>query len=197
MRSNYILDTFSHTAIYQSTNCSTENKTQGGESLIDVLAQVLRCTINSTHDADLGSGIRSVLEEQGGIEALGVKLQAVTNQHDNNFLPMLWPEHAVNRTVLMRLLEQLEIVSFTQDNRLLDAYEVVRNNPLSRQRHIPDTVYKGFTSQRWQAFVQTKEGDVTVLDRRALEVCVFIYIANAFQSADLFVRKSGAFSDYL
>lgn len=173
-----------------------ENKRETEESLIDVLAQVLRHADSATDDADLGSGIRTVLESQGGVEALGVKLQAVTNYHDNNFLPLLWPVHAVNRTALLRLLAQLDIASSTQDSRLLAAYDQVQKHPLSRQKHFPDRVNIGFASQRWQTFVRMKKGDDTVLDHRSLEVCVLIYMANAFQSGDLFVRNSGAFADY-
>jgi TnpA family transposase len=173
-----------------------ESKRETEESLIEVLAQVLRHAHSATDDADLGSGIRTVLESQGGVEALGVKLQAVTNYHDNNFLPLLWPTHAVNRTALLRLLGQLDIASSTQDSRLLAAYELVRKHPLSRQKYIPDTLDIGFASQRWQTFVRVKNGEDTVLDHRSLEVCVLIHMANAFQSGDLFVRDSGAFGDY-
>ena len=173
-----------------------EGKRETEESLIDVLAQVLRRADSATDDTDLGSGIRTVLEAEGGIEALGVKLQAVTNYHDNNFLPLLWPVHAVNRTALLRLLDQLDIASSTQDSRLLEAFDLVRKLPLSRQKHIPDTVDIGFASQRWQTFVRVQDGDDTVLDHRSLEVCVLIHMANAFQSGDLFVRDSGAFADY-
>ena len=173
-----------------------EGKRETEESLIDVLAQVLRHAHSATDDADLGSGIRTVLESQGGVEALGVKLQAVTNYHDNNFLPLLWPSHAVNRTALLRLLGQLDIASSTQDSRLLTAYELVQKYPLSRQKYIPDTLDIGFASQRWQTFVRVKDREDTVLDHRSLEVCVLIHMANAFQSGDLFVRDSGAFADY-
>lgn len=173
-----------------------EGKRETEESLIDVLAQVLRHADSAIDAADLGSRIRTVLESQGGVAVLGVKLQAVTNYHDNNFLPLLWPVHAVNRTALLRLLEQLNISSSTQDSRLLAAYELVRKHPLSRQKHLSDTVDIGFASQRWQTFVRVKEGDTTMLDLRSLEVCVLIHIANAFQSGDLFVRDSGAFADY-
>lgn len=173
-----------------------EGKRETEESLIDVLAQVLCHAGNATDDTDLGSGIRAVLESQGGVEALGVKLQAVTNYHDNNFLPLLWSVHAVNRTTLLRLLAQLDIASSTQDSRLLTAYDQVREHPLSRQKHFPEAVDIGFASQRWQTFVRVKEGDDRVLDHRSLEVCVLIHMANAFQSGDLFVRDSGAFADY-
>jgi len=173
-----------------------EGKRETEESLIDVLAQVLHHATSAKDDADLGSEIRAVLEAEGGIEALGVKLQSVTNYHDNNYLPLLWPIHAVNRIALLRLLDQLDIASSTQDSRLLIAFDLVRKLPLSRQKHILGIVDIGFASQRWQDFVCVKDGNDTVLDHRSLEVCVLIHMANAFQSGDLFVRDSGAFADY-
>ena len=42
----------------------------------------------------------------------------------------------------------------------------------------------GFASQRWRNFVVRPRPEI-VVDRRALEVCVFIYLVDALQIGDL------------
>jgi hypothetical protein len=53
-----------------------------------------------------------------------------------------------------------------------------------------------FASQRWQTFVRkrTKAGDH--VDRRALEVCVLVHLADALECGDLYVAGSEAYADY-
>lgn len=173
-----------------------ENHQKTEETLIRVFGQVLHQAGGDRNDTDLGRSVRQVLADQGGIEALGTQFQTVTAYHNNNYLPLLWPVHAVNRAVLFRLLDLLRIESSTQDRRLLDAFEFVRQYRHSRRDVLPAVVDLGFASQRWQAFVQEREHGQAVLNRRALEVCVFTHIAEALQSSDLFVAGSGAYADY-
>ena len=54
----------------------------------------------------------------------------------------------------------------------------------------------GFASQRWQNFVIKRRSEPLVLDRRALEVCVFVYLADALQSGDCYVVGAEEFADY-
>jgi TnpA family transposase len=173
-----------------------ENHREMEETLIGVFGQVLHHAGGDGNDADLGRSVRRVLADQGGIEALGTQLQAVTAYHNNNYLPLLWSVHAINRAVLFRLLDLLRIESSTQDRRLLEAFALVRQYRHSRRDVLPTAVDPGFASQRWQAFVREREHGETVLNRRALEVCVFTHIAEALQSGDLFVVGSGAYADY-
>jgi TnpA family transposase len=58
------------------------------------------------------------------------------------------------------------------------------------------TLDLGFASQRWQVFVQHRQDGEVLLDRHALELCVFMYLAEALQSGDLYVVGSGAYDDY-
>jgi TnpA family transposase len=173
-----------------------ENHQKTEETLIGVFGQVLHQAGGDKNDTDLGRWIRQVLADQGGIEALGTQFQAVTAYHNNNYLPLLWPVHAINRAVLFRVLDLLRIESSTQDRRLLDAFELVRQYRHSRREVLPAAVDLGFASQRWQAFVQERAHGEAVLNRRALEVCVFTHIAEALHSGDLFVVGSGAYADY-
>lgn len=183
-------------AAWERLHALRENHREIEETLIEVFGRVLHHASGDRNDADLGRSVRQVLADQGGIEALGTQFQAVTAYHNNNYLPLLWPIYAINRAVLFRLLDLLRIESSTQDRRLLEAFELVHRYRNSRRDLLPVGIDLGFASQRWQAFIQEREHGEAVLNRRALEVCVFIHIAEALQSGDLFVVGSGAYADY-
>ena len=61
---------------------------------------------------------------------------------------------------------------------------------------LPAALDLDFASQRWQAFVIRRREGRSVVDRRALEVCVFIHLADALQSGDFYVVGSEQFADY-
>ncbi len=167
------------------------------ETLIGILDQVLHHAKAGSSDDILGHQIRQVLEDQGGVDALSAHVEAVAAYHQNNYLPLLWRAHAKNRSLLFRVLDLLGIESATQDNELVDAWRFVWKHRNSRLKTLPLDIDLGFLSQRWLAFVQTKDREgVPALDRRALEVCIFSHIANALQSVDLYVPGSGTYADY-
>ena len=71
---------------------------------------------------------------------------------------------------------------------------------MSTHRHArrPDVqaeIDLGFASQRWRNFVVKRRPEV-VVDRRALEVCVFIHLAAALQIGDFYVVGAENFADY-
>jgi hypothetical protein len=113
-----------------------------------------------------------------------------------NYLPLLWPIHSSHRSALLRLLDLLTMESSTKDTRLLEALDVIRQHQRSRRETLNISVDLGFASQRWQAFVRKRENGAIRLGRHALELCVFMYLAEALQSGDLYVIGSGAYDDY-
>lgn len=97
---------------------------------------------------------------------------------------------------MFRLLDLLKLESSSADTRLLKALDVVHQHQRSRRKVLTVTLDLGFASQRWQAFVQQRQDGEVLLDRHALELCVFMYLAEALQSGDLYVAGSGAYDDY-
>lgn len=166
------------------------------ESLLSVFGDVLRQAKDSDTDADLGQRVRAVLAKGGGVGTLEREYTAISAYHQNNYLPLLWPAQASSRSVLFRLLELLELRSATQDAGLLEALAVVVEHRHSRRDRLPPTVDLHFASQRWQHFVQVREKGAVALDRRSLEVCVFLHLADALRSGDLYVVGSQAYADY-
>ena len=177
------------------------------ETLIGVFGQVLETAQNEeaaaapedapARDAAFGREVRELLVQQGGVAALAEQCQAVSAWHRNNDLPLLWPIHAKHRALLFRLLDLVEIRSATQVRNLLDALAAVSRHRHARRDEVEAGFDLGFASQRWQVFVtkRRRSGPVT-FNRRALEVCVFVHLADALGTGDLFVVGSETFADY-
>lgn len=166
------------------------------EKLVAVLGQVLETAKDGESDTDTGQRIRALLAEQGGVEALSEQCETVSAWHNNNHLPLLWPIHAKTRSLLFRLLELMEVQSATQDRSLLEALSVVIEHRTARRDELAWQLDLSFASQRWQNFVTKRRRGGVVMDRRALEVCVFIHLADALQAGDLFVVGAETFDDY-
>ena len=147
-------------------------------------------------DAAFGHQVRHLLARQGGVETLTEQVETVSAWHNKNDLPLLWPIHARYRNLLFQLLDLLDIRSATQDASLLDALSLVRRIRHARRDEVLDEVDLGFAAERWQRFVVKPRSEPAALDRRALEVCVFVHLAAALQAGDVYVVGSESFADY-
>jgi hypothetical protein len=127
---------------------------------------------------------------------LAEQCETVSAWHSDNDLPLLWPIHARHRGLLFRLVNLLDTRSATQDHSLLDAMAVVIKHRHTRRKELQDKVDLGFASQRWQRFVIKRQSGHSASDRLALEVCVFVYLAEALQTGDLYVVVAEEFADY-
>ena len=127
------------------------------ESLIGVLGQVLQQAKAAELSDELGSKVSHIFDRHGGVETLNDQITRVTAFHDNNYLPLLWPFHANNRAVIFRVLDQIKIESATQDTRLLNAVEFIREHRKSRRELLPCEINLRFMSTRWRSFIQVKD----------------------------------------
>jgi TnpA family transposase len=159
------------------------------EALIGILGQVLETEQAKGSDAAFGRQVRKLLSEQGGVAALVEQCEAVS-------APLLWPIHTNHRSLLFQLIDLLDIRSSTQENSLLNAVAIIRKHRHTRRADVSDKVDLGFASQRWQNFVIKYRGEPVLLDRRALEVCVFIHLCDALEAGDLYVVGAEEFADY-
>ena len=184
-----------HTARDNLRNLQEKNR-EMEEELINILGQVLQHAEGGEANEVLGQHVRETLDARGGIEALNAQFKLVTAYHNDNYLPLLWAVHAVNRAVLFRVLDLIQIQSSTQDKSLLRALNFVCEHRKTRKDYLPPDIDLRFASQRWQTFIRTTDGETPMLDRRSLEVCVFIHLAEALQGGDLYVEDSGAYADY-
>jgi hypothetical protein len=144
------------------------------EHMLAVFAEVIDETIlNPEDNAVLGQGVRDILKNDGGAEALRERYEQVSAYHNNNYRPLMWPIHRHHRAAIFRLSRLLTFHSTTQDESLINALEYIQSYEHTRRDYLPYVISLNFASVRWQALVTSRQKMETVLDRRQLEVCVF------------------------
>ena len=167
------------------------------EHMLAVFAEVIDETIlNPEDNAALGQGVRDILKNDGGAEALRERYEQVAAYHNNNYRPLMWPIHRPHRAAIFRLSRLLKFHSATQDESLVNALEYIQRYQHSRRDDLPYIMSLDFASVRWQAVIKSRQKMETVLDRRQLEVCVFHYLVQGLQSGDVYVEGSEAHADY-
>lgn len=166
------------------------------EALIAILERVVETAKEYDTDAEFGRHVRRLLVERGGIEALAEQCETVTAYHNGNDLPLLWPIHANTRSALFQLLDLMDIGSATQDQSLLQALTIVKEHRQARRDKLAGPIDLSFSSKRWHNFIVKQRSGKRTYDRRALEVCVFSYLADALQAGDLYVVGAESYDDY-
>jgi TnpA family transposase len=165
--------------------------------MLAVFAEVSDETIlNPEDNAALGQGVRDIVKNDGGAEALRERYEQVSAYHNDNYRPLMWPIYRAHRTAIFRLSRLLTFRSATQDEALMDALAYIQSYQDTRRDYLPYVIALDFASVRWQALVTSRQKMQTVLDRRQLEVCVFHYLALGLQSGDVYVEGSEAYADY-
>jgi TnpA family transposase len=165
--------------------------------MLAVFAEVIDETIlNPEDNAVLGQGVRDILKNDGGAEALRERYEQVSAYHNNNYRPLMWPIHRHHRAAIFRLSRLLTFHSTTQDESLINALEYIQSYEHTRRDYLPYVISLNFASVRWQALVTSRQKMETVLDRRQLEVCVFHYLALGLQGGDVYVEDSQEHADH-
>jgi len=167
------------------------------EHMLAVFAEVIDETILHPDDnAALGQGVRDILKNDGGAEALREHYEQVSAYHNNNYRPLMWPIHRPHRAAIFGLSRLVKFQSATQDESLMDALDYIQSYQHSRRDYLPYAISLDFASMRWQNLVTSRQKMEMVLDRRQLEVCVFHYLALGLLSGDVYVEGSEAYADY-
>ena len=109
------------------------------------------------------------------------------------------------RQALLALLENLPLCPTSQDRSVVDAVSFVLTNQNGRRTSISvagtnqkETLNLSFVSDAWWPLVtglKTRTA-VSQIDRRLLELCVVIQVANDLKSGDLCIPESDKFRDY-
>jgi hypothetical protein len=131
-----------------------------------------RCVWRSGPNAAGGTGRRR--------RALTRQCETVSAWHRDNDLPLLSdPCPAPKPTVPLARSHGHPIGNTgSQSARCLGGRQQARRHELS------DAIDLGFASQRWQGFVGKRRSGSGTFDRWALEVCVFVHLADALQTGE-------------
>lgn len=117
----------------------------------------------------------------------------------DNYAPFLWRFHKGHRTVLFRLLDNIELVSTSTDKSTEAAIRFIVNHRTSKADRVStEGLDLSWVSDKWWRVLsarQKQKNDGTV-DRRHFEVCVFSQIMRELKSGDLCIPGSDQYSDY-
>jgi TnpA family transposase len=167
------------------------------EQMLAIFADVIDETIQTPEDnAKLGQGVRDILKDCGGAEALRERYEQVSAYHNNNYRPLMWAIHSPYRAELFRLSHLLTFRSATQNQSLIEALLFIQRHQNTRRDYLPSTISLDFASVRWQALIKSRQKMETVLNRRHLEVCVFHYLDHGLRCGDVYVEGSADHADY-
>ncbi|GAB4431227.1 MAG: Tn3 family transposase [Chloroflexi bacterium OHK40] len=139
--------------------------------------------------------IVAVLDGAGGPTALHDRCAEMRAFTGNNHLPLVWKEYRSHRSLCFRLIEALILVSTSQDTSLLTALEVIREHQHQKPAYLPATLDLSFAPEAWQRLVVTRVGGERVLDRKQLEACVFVCLANELRTGDVAVDGTNIYPD--
>jgi len=166
------------------------------EKLLQTFGKILNAAGDEDRSTDdFGNDVKKILQHGGGIQKLAQQYQMASAYHQNHYLPLLWKIHAQYRSVLFCLLNPFTIKSSTQDQRLIKAFDYVRQNQFKRNTLLPLEVDLSFTSKAWRKFIIVKSENTKKIDRRALEVCVLIHLADELECANLYIEDAENFGD--
>ncbi len=167
------------------------------EQMLAIFADVVNETIQTPDDnAKLGEGVRDILKDSGGAEALRERYEQVSAYHNNNYRPLMWGFYRPYRAELFRLSHLLTFRAATQDQSLIEALHFIQRHQHARRDYLPGEISLDFASVRWQALIKSRRNLETVLDRRQLEVCVFHYLDHGVRCGDVYVEGSADNADY-
>jgi hypothetical protein len=164
--------------------------------LVSLLADVVTACDTAPSDEAIGRQVCSLLTARGSASQLLEDCEAITAYNADTYQPLLWRYYRSYRRTLFRLVCELALSSTSQDQSLTGALKVVLDAQARRREWLSEAVDLSFASERWQRTVaRIKDGEL-LLNRRHLEVCVFMHLAAELKSGDVSIAGSEEYADY-
>ncbi len=119
----------------------------------------------------------------------------------NNYLPLLPSFYKGQRPVLLSFLENVGLLSTSQDQSILSAIKFILQNKTSRAEWLtaPSDLDLSFVSDKWMPLVTGNKNPAALFDkvhRRNLELCIFTEVMNELKSGDLCIPRGDKYRDY-
>lgn len=166
------------------------------QSLLEVLAEILEVSSETSDEAALGKQVQSVLQHHGGTTLLLQQYSEIAAYNSNNHLPLMWRFYCRHRKVLFDLVRSLDIHSTTSDESVMKALLFVLDLEHRRGKWLPVEIDLSFISDSWRKLVVSRQGDTEVLVRHQLEICIFSYLASELKTGDACVVGSENYADF-
>jgi len=166
------------------------------EHLISIFTDILQTTAETQDHAEMGKGVRKIVDRSGGAASLLAQCEQVSAHHGNRYQPLMWRFYSSHRKALFRVIKTLDIRSTTQDQDLMVAIAFILEHEQDTKKYVETTIDLSFASGDWQHTVMVRHKHKECFLRQHLETCVFSYIAAELKSGDLCVRGSEQYADY-
>src|SRR5918996_306786 len=108
------------------------------EQMLAVFSEVLDQTIQTPEDdTTLGKGVRNILKDYGGAEALRERYDQVAAYHNDNYRPLMWAFYRPYRAEIFRLSHLLTFQSATQNQSLMEALHLIQRFQNAKRDYLP------------------------------------------------------------
>lgn len=175
----------------------TEEAKEKNKNLVVKFKDILGSCRDKPHDIDLFNEIITEIGNRDGAGILHDSCLQVLACLNNQALHLLPDFYGNKRSSLFRLLDCLEPQAITQNDLLIKAMCVIRENETSRKKDLLGKLDLSFAGDNWRKLIsKTAATNDSTTDQRYLELCVFSHLANNLHSGDVFVNGAYTFADY-
>lgn len=117
---------------------------------------------------------------------------------DDNYAPFLWHLHKGHRSVLFRLLENIDLASTSTDKgtEALIQFIIKHRKSKAARVNVEGLDLDWVSAKWWKTLCSKEHPSRESVDRRHFEVCVFSHIVHELKSGDLCIRGSDRYADY-
>lgn len=169
------------------------------DALVATLHNVSLAYKTEGNEVDRLGAIGAVIEHK--IDSIIEQCEKHALLAGSNYLPLLPKFYKSQRAVLLSFLENVELVSTSQDQSLITAVKFVLNHKSSRAEWltVPADIDLSFVSDKWMPLVTGHKNPNALFDkvhRRNFELCIFTQVMNELKSGDLCIPLSDKYRDY-
>ena len=166
------------------------------ERLLGLFSQTLSVAKTETAPEPFHQSVQTLLNAEGGADALLVECEEVRAYNSQNHLALMWRFYSSFRRRLFDLLRLLDIQSASEDVTLTKAMAFILAHQHKRRKHLPVEIDLSFMSAAWRQLVIVSVDGQQMLVRQHLEVCVFAALAVALKTGDAYVTGSEEYADF-
>jgi hypothetical protein len=176
-----------------------ENKAAETDVLISILKNVSGAYKTEGTDTERMEAIGLAFHDQ--VDSIIQRCEKHAAIAGNNFLPFLPTYYRGQRPALISFLENVTLVSTSQDQSVLSAVKFVLTNKSNRSEWLsaPKELDLSFVTDKWLPLLTGHKNPNSFFDkvhRRNLELCVLTEVMNELKSGDLYIPLGDKYRDY-
>jgi TnpA family transposase len=188
-----------HSRARDALNQYRIDKAAETDRLVATLHNVSLAYKSEGNEVDRLGAIGAVIEDK--LDSIIEQCEKHTLLAGSNYLPLLPKFYKSQRAVLLSFLENVQLVSTSQDQSLINAVKFVLHHKASRAEWltVPTDIDLSFVSDKWMSLVTGHKNPNALFDnvhRRNFELCIFTQVMNELKSGDLCIPLSDKYRDY-